>query len=163
MNKIISKFFASRLENYLPMVMVPNQSGFIKGRTISDNVLLAKELFHDIWRGVNSPNLILKLDMEKAYDKVQWPFLVLVMRKMGFPELWVKLIENCISPYWFPMLVNGCPMGFFKSSRGLRQGDHISLSCFFIDERYNSSGEDFREDTLLEPYTIIFWRKTYSD
>lgn len=84
MNKIITKLLSSRMAPLVPLVTVPNQSGFIKGWLISDNVLLAKELLHEIWKGTSAPNMVLKLDMEKAYDRVQWPFLLKIMKKMGF-------------------------------------------------------------------------------
>lgn len=85
----------------LPSLTVPNQSGFVKGRLLSDNVLLAKELFHELWKCNPSPNLALKLDMAKAYDRVQWPFLIRVLRKMGFSDRWLGMIERCINPVGF--------------------------------------------------------------
>ncbi|XP_041999848.1 uncharacterized protein LOC121749336 [Salvia splendens] len=79
-SKINTKILASRLAPLLPLVIAPNQSGFIKGRLISDNALLAQELIHDLGKELSSrgssSNLALKLDMAKAYDRVQWSFLL---------------------------------------------------------------------------------------
>ncbi|XP_041992687.1 uncharacterized protein LOC121743412 [Salvia splendens] len=91
-SKIITKIIASRLAPLLPLVIAPNQSGFIKGRLLSDNALLAQELIHDLGKELSSrgrsPNLALKLDMAKAYDRVQWSFLLKVLETMGFSTAW---------------------------------------------------------------------------
>ncbi|KAH6776562.1 hypothetical protein C2S52_014123 [Perilla frutescens var. hirtella] len=95
-------------------------SGFVKGRFFSDNVLLAQEMIGDLHISRDIPNVALKLDMVKAYDRVQWSFLLAVLRHMGFPDQWVDMISRCIKDCWFSVLVNGVPAGFFPSSRGLR-------------------------------------------
>lgn len=78
------------------MLLMPNQSGFVQVRLLSDNVLLAQELIHDLPISHHTPNLALKLDMAKAYDRVLWPFLIAVLRKMGFPERWIDYVSRAV-------------------------------------------------------------------
>lgn len=129
-NKIISKILTARLAHLLPLVLAPNQSGFVQGRLLCDNVLLTQEMIHHLDLCDRSPNVAFKLDMAKAYDRVQWPFLLGVLQHMGFPPQWINLISRCIKDCWFSVLVNGVPSGFFHSTRGLREGDPLSLSLF---------------------------------
>ena len=132
MNKIISKILASRLAPILPKIISLNQSGFIKGRMITDNILLAQEMVEQIKTKRRGGNTILKLDMTKAYDRISWVFLISVMRKFGFGEVWLDMVWRLISNCHFSVIINGKSHGFFKSSRGLRQDDPISPALFII-------------------------------
>ena len=76
--------------------------------------------------------LICKLDIEKAYDSINWQFLLKVLQKMGFGPKWLGWTWSCISTTKFLVLVNGVPAGFFPSSKGLRQGNPLSPYLFVM-------------------------------
>ncbi|RVW43937.1 Retrovirus-related Pol polyprotein from type-1 retrotransposable element R2 [Vitis vinifera] len=104
----------------------PNQPAcFVHGRQILDAVLIANEALDSRLKD-NIPGLLLKMDIEKAFDHVNWNFLMEVMSKMGFGHRWINWIKWCCSTASFSILINGSPSGFFRSSRGLRQGDPLS-------------------------------------
>lgn len=92
-SKIISKILNARLSSILPRIISRNQSGFIKGRTILENILLAQEIISDINKPNRGGNIVLKLDMTKAYDRVSWIFLRKVLKKMGFSDQWIEIIH----------------------------------------------------------------------
>ncbi|GAA0144869.1 reverse transcriptase [Lithospermum erythrorhizon] len=135
-NKVISKLLSTRIANILPNLISENQAGFVRGRLIQDNILLAQEMMHNIDKGNKYGNVILNLDMEKAFDRLSWDFLCKILAKFGFSTMVIERIRACLDNNWFSVLINGKSSGFFKSEKGVRQGDPLSPALFILAEEY---------------------------
>jgi len=98
-----------------------------------ENMLLVSEFVKDYHKESISKRCALKIDISKAFDSVQWPFLLTVLKAINLPDKFVRWIELCISTsaFW-SVQVNGKLAGFFRSDRGLRQGCSFSPYLFFI-------------------------------
>lgn len=129
--KIVSKVLANKLKKSLSSIINLNQGGFVEGRQILDGIVTTHEVAHSMSKSGRS-GILLKLDISKAYNRVSWAFLVEVLRKFGFQEEWITLVDRCISSATFSVLINGASTGYFESKRGLRQGDLLSAYLFLI-------------------------------
>jgi hypothetical protein len=119
--KVVSKVLANRLRVVLPDIITPNQSAFVPGRLISHNILIAYELTHYLInkREGNLGYVAIKLDMSKAYDRVEWCFLREMMQRLGFHEQWISLIMEFVTSVKYQVKVNGDLSDSFTPERSL--------------------------------------------
>jgi hypothetical protein len=129
--KIISKVLANRFKSVLGKIISNTQNAFVGGRQILDLVLIANECVDSQIRS-GDLGLLCELDLEKAYDHVNWDFLLYLLYCCGFGEKWRAWIRFCISTMRFSILVNGTLSGFFNSSSDLLQGDSLSHFLFVV-------------------------------
>ncbi|KAJ9543812.1 hypothetical protein OSB04_023519 [Centaurea solstitialis] len=129
--KVISKVLAERMKVVMERIISDVQSAFLKGRSILDGVLVANETVSYI-KGSKRKALIFKVDFEKAYDSVNWNFLLDVLKSMGFGVKWCNWIRACLRSSRISVLVNGSPTEEFTMEKGIRQGDPLAPFLFLV-------------------------------
>jgi hypothetical protein len=132
--KIVAKVLANKMKIVLPHIISYNQSAFIPGRHITDNIIVAFEAFHTMATRLKGKQgfMALKLDMSKACDRVEWDFLEAIMRRIGFSKQWTQLVMKCVRTITYAVLINGQPHGHIHPSRGIRRGEPLSLYLFLL-------------------------------
>lgn len=131
--KVVTKVITQRLRVIMPYVVSDNQSSFIPGRSTVDNILVLQETIHSLKSLQGKKGyMILKLDLEKAYDRMEWGFVMETLSCLGFPSDLQSLISHCISTASLHVNWNGSMTNMLNFSRGLRQGDPISPYLFVL-------------------------------
>jgi hypothetical protein len=167
--KILAKTLANRLRKELNEIIRPNQTGFVEGRNILDNVFMAQEGLN--WAEESNQDLVLLLlDFEKAFDRIEWGFLFKALERLGFSQTWVHWVTSLYLDVTSAINLNGIPGPDFKLERSVRQGCPLApylfilvtdvLSYMLADSKYGIEGlalprggqirdQTFADDTAL--------------
>ena len=134
--KVVTKIITNRLRSIMPVVIALTQCGFVHNRSGSHNIIVAQEVIHKMKAGKGKRDIMaIKIDLEKAYDRLDWRFVIDSLRDMGLNDHFLNLIWHCISFSFMDILWNGEKTGFFSPTRGIRQGDPlltVSLLSFAL-------------------------------
>lgn len=131
--KMITKVMVMRLKRIISKWIGPSQSSFIPGRLSTDNIVIVQEAVHSMGRKKGRKGwMLLKLDLEKAYDRIRWDFLEDTLQAVGLSENWIRWIMDCVTGSSMTLLWNGEKSTAFKPQRGLRQGDPLSPYLFVL-------------------------------
>ena len=141
--KICSKVLTNRLKLILPDIISPSQSAFISGCLISDNCLVASKIGHAMkkknsgWNGM----MALKLDISKAYDRIEWSFLEQMMRHLGFVEEWINWVMMCVTSVSYSFSLMGNQWVLYTLKEGFGKGFVVSvLICNLCKRPFNFAG-----------------------
>ena len=129
--KVLSGIHNDRLRKVIGKVIPPEQTGFIPRRSISENILLLQDSIYYAKRHHPSA-IILSLDFEKAYDRVQWRAMKAVLEKLNFGPKWRKIINTMYTQRSASLSINGTLSDPFPIERGVLQGDPLSPSLFIL-------------------------------
>ena len=131
--KVIIKTLANRLKMIMPSIITPTQCGFIPNCNSSNDIIVAQEILYKMRHSSgNKGFMAIKLDLQKAYDRLFWKFIVDSLKEIGLSSHFVNVTWHCISSVSINILWNGEKIYDFEPSRCIRQGDHLSLYLFVI-------------------------------
>lgn len=158
------KILAGRVQGVLPHVIRSNQTGFVEGRSILDNVYLAQEAFE--WAEEDNQDLVLLLlDFEKAFDRIEWVFLFKALEVLGFNDTWVRWVKSLYKAASSAIKVNGTMGPDFPLKRSVRQGCPLAPYLFILatdvlgylmaDPRFEVEGFSLPKGGLIRDQTFV--------
>jgi hypothetical protein len=125
--KLVAKVLSARLAPHMPQIVGPHQSAFIRGRCLHDNFQLVQSTARKL-HCLRMDAILRKLDITKAFDMVDWAFLLEVLSKLGFGNRWISIVCGLLGTASTRVMVNGVASALIYNQRGLRQGDPLSPS-----------------------------------
>lgn len=133
--KLVNKYITNRLKSLLPNIVYEEQSDFVHRSLITGNNLIGMECFHWLKKKTKGKkgNMALKLDMSKAYGKIECDFVKIMLTSMGFSTSLISVIMVCVTTVSYEILINGQPSRTLLIKRGQRQGDpSVPLSIYTL-------------------------------
>lgn len=131
--KTITKILTACLKPFIGDCISPAQSAFVPGRDISENVILLREILHSFKQPNNkNQQFCLKIDLSKAFDRLDWDYLEDILPLYGVPQKLTRWIMSCVRSAVFTVVLNGSGQGFFSPNCGLRQGCSLSPYLFIF-------------------------------
>lgn len=131
--KIITKTLTNRFKKAMKELVGPHQSSFVPGRHITDNIITYQEVLNNMRNSRGGKGtMVIKIDLEKAYDRLSWDFIRNTLEEAGFGSEWTRIIMACIESSRLSIKWEGEISDYFRPGRGIRQGDSISPFLFVL-------------------------------